>query len=151
MDLSYNVPIFSLGEDAEKLKYKAKRYLKDTLKLELSEEKTLITNVKSKPIKFLGVEMSDIAQYGAVSEQVAMAMAQGAKAISHSDFAISTTGIAGPTGGSKEKPVGTVWIGIATPDKCYAVLKNCGTDRSQIISRATAYAIAMLYDELKIE
>ena len=97
----------------------------------------------------LGVEMSDIAQFGAVSEQVAKAMASGARAISGADFAISTTGIAGPTGGSKEKPVGTVWIGIATPDKCYAVLKNCGTDRSQIISRATAYAIAMLYDELK--
>lgn len=97
----------------------------------------------------LGVEMSDIAQFGAVSEQVAIAMAKGAKAISGADFAVSTTGIAGPTGGSKEKPVGTVWIGIATPDKCYAVLKNCGTDRSQIISRATAYAIAMLYEELK--
>ena len=97
----------------------------------------------------LGVDMSDIAQYGAVSEQVAMAMAKGAKVISGADFAISTTGIAGPTGGSKEKPVGTVWIGIATPNKCFAVLKNCGTDRSQIISRATAYAIAMLYEELK--
>ena len=97
----------------------------------------------------LGVLMSDIAQFGAVSEQVAVAMAKGAKAISGADFAVSTTGVAGPTGGSKEKPVGTVWIGIATPDKCYAVLKNCGTDRSQIISRATAYAIAMLYEELK--
>ena len=99
--------------------------------------------------KVLGVEMSDIIENGAVSKQVAMAMATGAKSVSGADFAISTTGIAGPTGGSAEKPVGTVWIGIATPDKCYAVLKNCGTDRSQIISRATAYAIAMLYDELK--
>ena len=97
----------------------------------------------------LGVKMSDITQFGAVSEQVAKAMAQGAKVISGANFAISTTGIAGPTGGSAEKPVGTVWIGIATPDKCYAVIKNCGTDRSQIISRATAYAIALLYDELK--
>lgn len=97
----------------------------------------------------LGVEMSDIVQFGAVSEQVAVAMAKGAKVISGADFAISTTGIAGPTGGSKEKPIGTVWIGVATPDRCYAVLKNCGTDRSQIISRATAYAIAMLYEELK--
>ena len=97
----------------------------------------------------LGVQMSDIAQYGAVSEQVAKAMAQGAKVISGANFAVSTTGIAGPTGGSAEKPVGTVWIGIATPTKSYAVLKNCGTDRSQIISRATAYAIAMLYDEIK--
>ena len=97
----------------------------------------------------LGVQMSDILQYGAVSEQVAKAMAQGARVISGANFAISTTGIAGPTGGSKEKPVGTVWIGIATPEKCFAVLKNCGTDRSQIISRATAYAVAMLYEELK--
>ena len=96
----------------------------------------------------LGVDMSDIAQYGAVSEQVAIAMARGVKGVSHSDFAISTTGIAGPTGGSEAKPVGTVWIGIATPDRCYAVRKNCGTDRSQIIARATAYAIAMLHEEL---
>lgn len=99
--------------------------------------------------KVLGVEMSDIAQYGAVSEQVAIAMAKGAMGVSGANFAISTTGIAGPTGGSAEKPVGTVWIGIATPERCFAVRKNCGTDRSQIISRATAYAIAMLYDELK--
>ena len=97
----------------------------------------------------LGVPMSDIEQHGAVSEEVAKAMAQGAKAISGSNFAISTTGIAGPTGGSEAKPVGTVWIGVATPEKCYAVLKNCGTDRSQVISRATAYAIALLYNELK--
>lgn len=97
----------------------------------------------------LGVPMSEIAQYGAVSEQVAKSMAQGARVISGANFAVSTTGIAGPTGGSAEKPVGTVWIGIATPTKCFAVLKNCGTDRSQIISRAAAYAIAMLYNELK--
>ena len=97
----------------------------------------------------LGVPMEAIEQYGAVSESVAKAMAQGVRRISAADFAISTTGIAGPTGGSPEKPVGTVWIGVATPEKCFAVCKNCGTDRSQIISRATAYAIAMLYDELK--
>ena len=97
----------------------------------------------------LGVDMRDIEQYGAVSEQVAMAMAKGAKVISGANFAVSTTGIAGPTGGSEAKPVGTVWIGVATPEKCYAVLKNCGTDRSQVISRATAYAIALLYNELK--
>ena len=97
----------------------------------------------------LNVPMSDIEHHGAVSEQVAIAMARGVKGVSGADFAISTTGIAGPTGGSAEKPVGTVWIGIATPEKSFAVCRNCGTDRSQIISRATAYAISMLYDELK--
>ncbi len=96
----------------------------------------------------LGVPMRDIEQHGAVSEQVAKAMAQGVKDISGANFAISTTGIAGPTGGSKEKPIGTVWIGIATPTDCYAICYNCGTDRSQIISRASAYAIALLHDEL---
>ena len=97
----------------------------------------------------LGVNPRDIELYGAVSEQVAKAMAEGARVVSGAKFAISTTGIAGPTGGSAEKPVGTVWIGVATPEKSFAVLKNCGTDRSQIISRATAYAIALLYEEIK--
>ena len=96
----------------------------------------------------LGVNMDDIVRYGAVSETVAIQMAEGVRRAGQSDYAVSTTGIAGPTGGSAEKPVGTVWIGIATPKGSFAVLKNCGTDRSQIIDRATAYAIKLLYDNL---
>ena len=92
----------------------------------------------------LGVNPDDIARYGAVSEQVAIQMAEGVRRVGKSDYGISTTGIAGPTGGSAEKPVGTVWIGIATPKGAFAVLKNCGTDRGQIVQRATAYAIQML-------
>ena len=57
-------------EDAEKLKYKAKRYLKDTLKLELSEEKTLITNVRRRPIKFLGVEIKLVNKNGRLVNKV---------------------------------------------------------------------------------
>lgn len=99
-------------------------------------------------VDILGVNAADIACYGAVSEQVAIQMAEGVKRVGKSDYAISTTGIAGPGGGSAEKPVGTVWIGISTPKRTFAVLKNCGTDRGQIIQRATAYAIKMLYEEL---
>ena len=96
----------------------------------------------------LGVDMEDIIRYGAVSETVAIQMAEGAKRAGRSDYAISTTGIAGPTGGSAEKPVGTVWFGVATPKGSFAVMKNCGTDRQQIIDRAVAHAIKLLYDNL---
>ena len=96
----------------------------------------------------LGVDMEGIIRHGAVSETVAIQMAEGAKRAGGSDYAISTTGIAGPTGGSAEKPVGTVWFGVATPKGSFAVMKNCGTDRQQIIDRAVAYAIKLLYDNL---
>ena len=96
----------------------------------------------------LNVDMEDIIRYGAVSETVAIQMAEGAKRAGGSDYAISTTGIAGPTGGSAEKPVGTVWFGVATPKGRFAVMKNCGTDRQQIIDRAVAHAIKLLYDNL---
>ncbi len=99
-------------------------------------------------IEFLGVSSEVLETHGAVSQEVACQMALGARLRSASDFAISTTGIAGPTGGSVEKPVGTVWIGISSKDKTYAILKNCGTDRSQIIARATAEAISMLKNEI---
>lgn len=96
----------------------------------------------------LGVNPELIATYGAVSEQVAIAMAEGVKRVGKSDYGIATTGIAGPSGGSAEKPVGTVWFGISTPNRTFAVMKNCGTDRGQIIERATAHAIKLLYDNL---
>lgn len=97
----------------------------------------------------LGVNYADIMRYGAVSEQVARQMAEGARRITGADYAIATTGIAGPTGGTTQKPVGTVWIAVATPQGTIATLRPSGTDRSQIINRASAYAIEMLYKELK--
>ncbi|MBO5018315.1 MAG: competence/damage-inducible protein A [Alistipes sp.] len=97
----------------------------------------------------LGVSWDSLNAYGAVSEQVAREMAEGVRRVSKADYAIATTGIAGPGGGSKEKPVGTVWMAVATPTKTIAIMRNSGTDRSQIISRASAYTIEMLYNELK--
>ncbi len=101
--------------------------------------------------KVLGVDADAITRYGAVSEQVARQMAEGARRISGADYAIATTGIAGPTGGSVEKPVGTVWIAVATPLQTVAICKQCGTDRGQIIERASAYAIGLLRELLDRE
>lgn len=100
-------------------------------------------------IGILGVNAEDIERCGAVSQVVAQQMAEGARRATDSDYAIATTGIAGPTGGTKEKPIGTVWMAVATPTHTITALRNCGTDRGQIINRATAYAIEMLYKELK--
>ena len=97
----------------------------------------------------LGVDYEDIVRYGAVSEQVARQMAEGVRRITGADYAISTTGIAGPSGGSAEKPVGTVWMAVATPKHTIAMMRQSGTDRGQVINRASAYAIEMLYKELK--
>ena len=97
----------------------------------------------------LGVSWDSLNAYGAVSEQVAREMAEGVRRVSKADYGIATTGIAGPGGGSAEKPVGTVWMAVATPTKTIAIMRNSGTDRSQIISRASAYAIEMLYNVLK--
>jgi len=69
----------------------------------------------------LGLTVSDLKNFGAVSPQVAAQMAEGVRALAGADMGISTTGIAGPTGGSVEKPVGTVFIGISTGDKTRVV------------------------------
>ena len=97
----------------------------------------------------LGVNYDDIMEHGAVSESVARQMAEGARRITGADYAIATTGIAGPTGGSEAKPVGTVWMAVATPHRTVAMMRASGSDRGQIINRASAYAIEMLYKELK--
>ena len=92
----------------------------------------------------LGVDPVSLECFGAVSEVVALEMAEGVRRITGADYAIATTGIAGPGGGSKHKPVGTVWMAVATPEGSRAIMRNSGTDRGQIISRASAYAIERL-------
>jgi nicotinamide-nucleotide amidase len=99
-------------------------------------------------IKTLGVNASDIETYGAVSKQVACQMAQGVQTILNSDYAVATSGIAGPDGGTAEKPVGTVWIAVATPQKVIAQKYVLSKLRDVNISRASAMALNMLRLEL---
>jgi nicotinamide-nucleotide amidase len=76
-----------------------------------------VTYSNNAKTKVLGVAPELLKKYGAVHEETAKAMAEGARRISGARYAISTTGIAGPSGGSEDKPVGTVCIGLATPEK----------------------------------
>ncbi len=79
-----------------------------------------VTYSNKSKIKILGVSPSTLKKYGAVHEETAKEMAKGAKRISGATYGLSTTGIAGPDGGTEGKPVGTVCIGLATPDAVYA-------------------------------
>ncbi len=85
----------------------------------------------------LGVSASLIDGYGAVSEPVAVAMAQGAREHSLAAYSVAVTGVAGPSGGSEEKPVGTVWIAIAGADQYRATRYQFDGDR-EAVREATA-------------
>ena len=84
----------------------------------------IISYHNSVKITQLAVEQSALDDHGAVSEIVAMQMAQGCRERLNVDIAVSVTGVAGPGGGSVEKPVGTVWMGLATGDDVSAKLHN---------------------------
>lgn len=92
----------------------------------------------------LGVNFLDINNYGAVSEPVVEQMAQGVRLSLGADYAVATSGIAGPDGGSDEKPVGTVWIAVCDSNKTISRCFNFGTIRERNIERASDMALVML-------
>lgn len=96
-------------------------------------------------INALGVSARDIEQYGAVSSQISTQMAEGARKVMQTDLAVATTGIAGPTGGTDEKPVGTIWISVSSPERTITRSFNFGQfARENFIERSTMAALMML-------
>ncbi|MCQ2136124.1 MAG: CinA family protein, partial [Bacteroidales bacterium] len=102
-------------------------------------------NVK---INVLGVPSKTIELNGAVSSETAAAMALGVKKVTGSDFSVATTGIAGPTGATPGKPVGLVWVGVATPEKVITRSFNYKNDRATNIERFAASALYFLLSEI---
>ena len=91
--------------------------------------------------KVLGVDSAVINSFGAVSEQTVRIMAENARKLMRTDFAIATSGIAGPTGGTEEKPVGTVWMAIAGPEETFVQKLQLGTNRLRIIHETSNFAL----------
>ncbi len=105
---------------------------------------TTYSNVSK--IRLLNVPKDTIDRYGAVSEETAKSMAEGVKKTLHADIGVSVTGIAGPTGGTEGKPVGTVFIGLATKKATY--VRKFFFDGNRLeIRRKTSDAAFMLVEE----
>ena len=92
----------------------------------------------------LGVTPETLEKYGAVSEETVIEMVKGAMKSMNSDCAVATSGIAGPTGGTSDKPVGTVWIAATTKDKVITFKASGDEGRKKNIENATLYALQLL-------
>ncbi len=105
---------------------------------------TAVTYATPMKTKVLGVPAEMIEEQGVVSQEVVESMATGVRNLMEADFGVATTGVAGPSGGTEEKPVGTVWIGVASPKGVVSKRFNFGKDRENVINRATIAAYEML-------
>ncbi|MEM1090887.1 MAG: nicotinamide-nucleotide amidohydrolase family protein [Pseudomonadota bacterium] len=99
-------------------------------------------------MRLLGVEEAVLAAHGAVSEPVVRAMALGAAALGACDAAIAVSGVAGPGGGSEEKPVGLVWFGFFLVGRCWAESCRFDGDRDQVRRQSVAFAFNHLHQAL---
>jgi nicotinamide-nucleotide amidase len=112
-------------------------------------ERGFVTYSNAAKTEMLGVDAALIAKFGAVSEPVAAAMAQGAVKRSAAQVSVAVTGVAGPTGGSVEKPVGTVWIAWCVEGKITTELCHLEGDRAMVRALTVQRALQGLIDRLK--
>ncbi|MEM9650104.1 MAG: competence/damage-inducible protein A [Bacteroidota bacterium] len=109
---------------------------------------SLVSYATETKIKALGIPEDLVEKYSVVSEEVALAMATNAKRAMESDFAIATTGNAGPTKGDSDADVGTVFIAISTPERTFAQRFTMGNSRERIVKRSVNKAFEMLWKEI---
>jgi len=111
-------------------------------------ERGFVTYSNEAKEELVGVSAASLAQHGAVSEPVVREMAQGAQRAAQADYALSVSGIAGPDGGSAEKPVGTVWFGFAAPGgRVAAKRQQFQGDREAVRRQSVAFALQTLQDD----
>ena len=111
-------------------------------------ERGFVSYSNAAKTELLGVPTGLIATHGAVSEAVARAMAQGALAHAHAQCAVAVTGVAGPTGGSADKPVGTVWFAWATPGGLHSECQRFDGGRAAVRSATVEHSLRPLMDLL---
>jgi nicotinamide-nucleotide amidase len=110
-----------------------------------------VTYSNSLKISILGVSEKTLNNFGAVSEETVKEMSEGAKSAFLSDYSIAVSGVAGPDGGTIEKPVGTVWIAVTGKTKTITKTYNFGNKRTQNIERSGTTALTLLYKLMKEE
>lgn len=109
---------------------------------------SVVSYATSSKVDVLKIDKKLIEEHSVVSEEVAMAMAKNVRKIFKADYAISTTGNAGPAKGDSDADIGTVFIGIATPDKVYAKKFTFGNHRDKVIGKAVNKSIELIREEL---
>ena len=112
-------------------------------------DRAIVTYSNAAKMQMLGVPEEVLQQHGAVSEECAKAMAEGVRRVSNVTYGVATTGIAGPTGGTEEKPVGLVWVGVASPERVFAQKFLFTKDRLINKERFSQMALNLLFRELK--
>lgn len=112
-------------------------------------ERGFVTYSNEAKTESLGVDAALIAAHGAVSEPVARAMAFGAVRHSAAQVGVAVTGVAGPTGGSMEKPVGTVWFGFMVQGQLRSEVRHFDGDRAAVRAATVRHALQRLIDALR--